>query len=141
MYKLILLILFPLCVNASDLDNYIIPWGYVTLENYQGSSTPSYLNLSGDKMLVGGIDMEINFPIYYKYLYVGMGVYAQANTFQFSQQLGKFWLGSAITKNVSLIFMHHSSHNLDYSMPNELVPFTTLDMIQLRFQFGVEPRR
>jgi hypothetical protein len=141
MYKLILLILFPLVTNASDLDNYIIPWGYVELQQYRGSTTPAYLNLSGENMLVGGIDMEINFPIYYKYLYFGMGTFAQGDQRQFTQQLGKFWIGSYITKNVSLVLKHHSSHNFDNSMPDDRVPFTTLDQIQLRFNFGAEPKR
>lgn len=134
-------LLFCSNVYADNLDNYIIPWGYVTLEHYRGTSTPSYLDLSGDKMLVGGIDMEINFPLYYKYLYFGMGVFAQANESQFTQQQGKFWLGSAITKNVSIILMHHSSHNFDNNMPNGHVPYTTTDAVQLRWSYGLEPKR
>lgn len=132
-----------LCSNvyADNLDNYIIPWGYVELQSYKGSTTPAYLNITGEEMLVGGIDMEINFPIYYKYLYFGMGTFAQGDKRQVTQQLGKFWIGSAITKNVTLVLKHHSSHNFDYDMPDDRVPFTTLDQIQLRFEFGLPPKK
>jgi hypothetical protein len=141
--KVFAIILILISMSVSDAkyinsDDILMPWGHLMVEQYRGSSTPSYLDLSGQSMLVGGIDMEINLPVYRKYLYVGAGVYAQGNDYQVCQQTGKFWIGSQLTTNFGIIFHHRSSHNFDHEMTNR-VPFTTLDSVQLKWTFGKEP--
>jgi hypothetical protein len=137
MRKLILLLLLPANTWAADI---IQPWGDFMLSKYVGSTTPSYLNLSGDLPLRYGIDLDINFPILQDYLYFGCGTFAEANEYQFVQQTGKFWLGSQITTNFSIILMHHSKHNFDRGM-DTIVPFPTTDSIEFHWNFGIKPKR